>query len=85
MTITNSGESSVSVGTRVLLKVTKRTFQQKLHSSLTLGCGINEIGVKIRDINKYSIFKLDLKISRQTRSEASKNKVITIVLNTSIY
>ena len=29
-----------------------------------------------RDINKYLILMLDLKVSKQTRSEASKNKVI---------
>ena len=36
MTVTNSDKSSVSVATRLLLKGTKRTFQQKVHSSLTL-------------------------------------------------
>ena len=34
--------SSVKVATRFLLKVTKRTFQQKVHSSLTLGRRINK-------------------------------------------
>ena len=42
MTVTNSDKSSVSVATRFLLKVTKRTFQQKVHSSLALRCQINE-------------------------------------------
>ena len=42
MTVTNSDKSSVSVATRFLLRVTKRTFLQKVHSSLTLGCQINE-------------------------------------------
>ena len=42
MTVTNSDKRSVSVATRLLLKVTKRTFQQKVHSSLTLGRRINE-------------------------------------------
>ena len=46
MTVTNSDKSSVSVATRCLLKVTKRTFQQKVHSSLTLRCRITG-GVKI--------------------------------------
>ena len=41
MTVTNSDKSSVSVATRFLLKVTKRTFQQKVNSSLTLRCRIN--------------------------------------------
>ena len=42
MTVTNTDKISISVATRFLLKVTKRTFQQKMHSSLTLGCRINE-------------------------------------------
>ena len=41
MTVTNSDKNSVSVATRLLLKVTKRTFQQKVHSSLALRCRIN--------------------------------------------
>ena len=106
MAVTNSGKSSVSVGSRFLLKVTKKTFQQKLHFSLTLRCRINRgVGQNKRrgwrsllnlinrgrrfDISKYSLISvmnekrdtclmlmLNLKVSKQTRSEASKNKVI---------
>ena len=42
MAVTNSDKSSVKVATRFLLEVTKRAFQQKVHSSLTLRCQINE-------------------------------------------
>ena len=35
MTLTNSDKNSVIVATRILLKVTKKTFQQKGHSSVT--------------------------------------------------
>ena len=36
MTVTNSGKKSVIVATPgFLLKVSKRTFQQKVHSSVT--------------------------------------------------
>ena len=41
MTVTNSDKNSVSAATRFSFKVIKRTFQQKVHSSLTLRCGIN--------------------------------------------
>ena len=34
-TVTNSGKNSVIVATRFLLQVTKRIFQQKVHSSVT--------------------------------------------------
>ena len=43
-TVTNSDKSSVSVTTRFLLKVTKKTFQQKVYSSLNLRCRINGAG-----------------------------------------
>ena len=35
MTVTNSDKISVIVATEFLLKVTKRTFQRKVHSSVT--------------------------------------------------
>ena len=41
MTVKNSDKNSISVATRFFLKVTKRTFQQKVHSYLTLRCRIN--------------------------------------------
>ena len=41
MRVINSDKSRVSVATRFFLKLTKRTFQQKVHSSLTLMCRIN--------------------------------------------
>ena len=106
MTVTNSDKSSVSVAIRFLLKVTKRTFQQKVHSSLTLRCRINWesqnkprgwrsllnliIGGRGFDISIYSlisvmnekkrhkclILMLNLKVSKESRSEASKDKII---------
>ena len=69
MTVTNTDKSSVSVATRFLFKVTERTFQQKVHSSLNLRCQIKGWGkgggggVKINgergfNISKYSLISV---------------------------
>ena len=74
MVVRKSGKSSVSVATRLFLKVTKRTFQHKVHFSFTFMCQINEEnqnkprgsrsllnlinGGRTFDISKYSLISV---------------------------
>ena len=82
ITVTNSNKGSVSVTIKFLFKVTKKTFQEIVHSSLTLEGRINKVSQHKR--HKCLILMLNLKVSKQTRREASKNKVTKRVSNISI-